>query len=66
MGEPAIAGNACAHVAVAVSTGLIGGVLGAIAVIIVALIVGFVVYRRVAVNKQKKMMEDYASQLQMV
>ena len=52
--------------AVAVSSGLLGGIAAAVIVIVVALIVGFVVYKRQTDKKQRKLIDDYASQLQMV
>ena len=52
--------------AVPVSAGLLGGVAAAIIVIIAGLILGFVLYRRNTMKKQKLLLEEYSQQLQMV
>ena len=49
-----------------VSTGLAAGVAVAVILIIVLLVVGFFVYKRGTEKKQKKLLEEYSSQLQMV
>jgi uncharacterized membrane protein YqiK len=46
--------------------GLIAGVAVAIILIFVLMIVGFLVYRKQVTQKQKKLLEEYSSQLQMV
>ena len=45
---------------------VVGGIVGAIGALFLALIVGFFVYRQQAVSRQRKMLEDYSSQLQML
>ena len=51
---------------IGVSGGLIGGVAGGVIVLFVLLVVGFVVNKRNLEKKQRKLLEDYSSQLQMV
>ena len=50
----------------AVQTGLLAGVAAAVIIVIALLVVGFFVYRRTVTAKQKKLLEEYSSQLQMV
>ena len=49
-----------------VSAGLLGGIAAAVVVILVGLIVGFVLYRRNTLKKQKILLDEYSQQLQMV
>ena len=50
----------------AVQTGLLAGVAAAVIIVIALLVIGFFVYRRSVTAKQKKLLEEYSSQLQMV
>ena len=52
--------------AVPVSAGLLGGIAAAVILVLVGLIVGFVLYRRNTLKKQKLLIDEYSSQLQMV
>ena len=52
--------------AVPVSAGLLGGIAAAVILVIVGLIVGFVLYRRNTLKKQKVLLDEYSQQLQMV
>ena len=56
----------CPRTAVAVSSGLLGGIAAAVIIVILALIVGFFVYKRQSDSKRRKLIDDYSSQLQMV
>ena len=52
--------------AVPVSAGLLGGIAAAVILILVGLVVGFVLYRRNTLKKQKMLLDEYSQQLQMV
>ena len=54
------------HAEIGVSGALVGGIAAAVIILFVLLIVAFVVNRRNLQNKQKKLLEEYSSQLQMV
>jgi serine/threonine protein kinase len=51
---------------IGVSAGLIGGVAAALICIIAVLVVGFYVYKRDLQAKQKKLLDEYSAQLQML
>jgi hypothetical protein len=48
------------------NAGVVGGVLAAVFALMLALVIGLFVYRRQTQAKSKKMIEEYASQLQML
>jgi len=49
-----------------VQTGVVAGVAAAVVALLVLLVVGFVVYKRNMQAKQRKLLEEYSSQLQML
>ena len=64
-------GGRCVTVRVATAVinqnvGLIAGVAVAIILVFVLMVVGFFVYRQTVTKKQKKLLEEYSSQLQML
>ena len=48
------------------NAGLVGGVAFAIVMLFILLIVGFVVYRRTTTRRQRKLLDEYNTQLQML
>jgi hypothetical protein len=58
--------HGCGAAEIGVSTALIGGVIAGVVILFVLVIVGFTLNKRALEKKQKKLLEEYSSQLQMV